>query len=64
MVDQFDASFGYRGYIFFSRVKDVFLLTDESEGAMTATLQENLTGIRVVRAFARQDHEIKQVRCP
>jgi ATP-binding cassette subfamily B protein len=24
---------------------------------MTSTLQENLTGIRVVRAFARQDHE-------
>ena len=47
-------------YIFFSRVKDVFLLTDESEGAMTATLQENLTGIRVVRAFARQDHEINK----
>lgn len=44
-------------YIFFSRVKDVFLVTDESEGAMTATLQENLTGIRVVRAFARQEHE-------
>ena len=47
-------------YIFFSRVKDVFLLTDESEGAMTAALQENLTGIRVVRAFARQDHEINK----
>jgi len=47
-------------YLFFSRVKDVFLLTDESEGAMTATLQENLTGIRVVRAFARQDHEINK----
>ena len=40
-------------YVFFSRVKDVFLLTDESEAAMTAVLQENLTGIRVVRAFAR-----------
>ena len=60
MVDLFDASFGYRGIYFFSRVKDVFLLTDESEGAMTATLQENLTGIRVVRAFARQDHEINK----
>ena len=44
-------------YLFFSKVKDVFLLTDESEGALTASLQENLTGIRVVRAFARQDHE-------
>ena len=47
-------------YIFFSKVKDVFEMTDESEGAMTATLQENLTGIRVVRAFARQSHEIER----
>ncbi|MEM7101281.1 MAG: ABC transporter ATP-binding protein [Pseudomonadota bacterium] len=45
-------------YIFFQKVKIVFEQTDESEAAMTATLQENLTGIRVVRAFARQDHEI------
>src|SRR5439155_572553 len=28
------------------------------EGAMTAVLQENLTGIRVVRAFSRQEFEI------
>lgn len=47
-------------YVFFNRVKDAFLRTDESEGAMTATLQENLTGIRVVRAFARQDHETEK----
>lgn len=47
-------------YIFFSRVKDVFQTTDESEAAMTATLQENLTGIRVVRAFARQAFEIEK----
>ena len=31
---------------------------DEAEGAMTAVLQENLTGIRVVRAFSRQEFEI------
>lgn len=45
-------------YLFFSRVKQVFQDTDEAEAAMTATLQENLTGIRVVRAFARQRYEI------
>jgi ATP-binding cassette, subfamily B, bacterial len=45
-------------YLFFSRVKAVFQVTDEAEAAMTATLQENLTGIRVVRAFARQAYEI------
>jgi ATP-binding cassette subfamily B protein len=46
--------------VFFSRVKDVFRLTDEAEAAMTAALQENLTGIRVVRAFARQAYEIEK----
>lgn len=45
-------------YLFFSGVKKVFQQTDEAEAAMTATLQENLTGIRVVRAFARQAYEI------
>jgi len=47
-------------YVFFSKVKDAFQLTDEAEAEMTATLQENLTGIRVVRAFARQDYEIEK----
>lgn len=47
-------------YIFFSKVKTVFQVTDEAEAAMTATLQENLTGIRVVRAFARQGFEIEK----
>ncbi|MEM7166764.1 MAG: ABC transporter ATP-binding protein, partial [Planctomycetota bacterium] len=43
--------------IFFRKVKVLFLKSDEAEGRMTAVLQENLTGIRVVRAFARQDFE-------
>ena len=47
-------------YVFFTKVKDVFQITDESEAAMTAVLQENLTGIRVVRAFARQSYEIEK----
>ncbi len=45
---------------FFTKVKQVFLLTDEAEGEMTAMLQENLTGIRVVRAFARQEFEMQK----
>jgi len=45
-------------YIFFSKVKQVFEVTDVAEAEMTAVLQENLTGIRVVRAFARQAFEI------
>ncbi|MDF1666135.1 MAG: ABC transporter transmembrane domain-containing protein, partial [Planctomycetota bacterium] len=44
-------------YFFFGKVKSLFLSADEAEGEMTAVLQENLTGIRVVRAFARQDFE-------
>ncbi len=45
-------------FVFFLKVKKQFKLADESEGRLTTRLQENLTGIRVVRAFARQDHEI------
>ena len=47
-------------YLFFQRVQEIFQVTDEAEGAMTATLQENLTGIRVVRAFARQEFEVSK----
>lgn len=43
--------------IFFKRVAGSFKKMDEAEGEMTTVLQENLTGIRVVRAFARQEHE-------
>ncbi|TVQ53605.1 MAG: ABC transporter ATP-binding protein [Phycisphaerales bacterium] len=43
--------------LFFLRVKKAFRLADEAEASMTARIQENLAGIRVVRAFARQDHE-------
>ena len=46
--------------IFFSKVQGSFKKTEEAEGIMTAALQENLTGVRVVRAFARQDFEIER----
>ena len=45
------------GYVYFLKIKHVFLSVDEAEGALTGVIQENLTGIRVVRAFARQDFE-------
>jgi ATP-binding cassette subfamily B protein len=45
------------GYIYFRRVKHIFKAVDEAEGELTAVIQGNLTGIRVVRAFARQDFE-------
>jgi ATP-binding cassette subfamily B protein len=43
--------------VFFVKVRNTFRLCDEAEAVMTTRLQENLTGIRVVRAFARQEHE-------
>ncbi len=43
---------------FFTKVKDLFQKRDEAEAELSARLQENLTGIRVVRAFSRQDYEI------
>jgi len=43
---------------FFGRVKRLYRCADESEGAMTSVLQENLTGIRVARAFGRERFEI------
>lgn len=46
--------------IYFSKVQKVFTETDEAEGEMTTCLQENLTGIRVVKAFAREKYEIER----
>jgi ATP-binding cassette subfamily B protein len=44
--------------VYFTRIRGAFLASDEAEARMTGILQENITGIRVVRAFARQDFEI------
>lgn len=42
---------------FFQKVKKLFEIVDEAEADLTTVIQENLTGIRVVRAFARQEFE-------
>ena len=44
--------------VFFMRVKEAFKESDEAEGRLSTVLQENLTGVRVVRAFARQEYEM------
>jgi ATP-binding cassette subfamily B protein len=44
--------------VFFHKVRNRFEEVDKAEGRLTSTLQENLSGIRVVRAFARQEYEI------
>lgn len=46
--------------MFFRKVRYLFEQVDESEGRLTTLLQENLTGIRVVRAFGRKEHEISR----
>jgi ATP-binding cassette subfamily B protein len=51
--------FGF-SVLFFRRVRSSFEDVDKAEGMLTSTLQENLTGIRVVRAFARQEFEIEK----
>lgn len=48
--------FGF-AYFFFKKVQKLFLDMDETEGALSALLQENLTGVRVIRAFGREATE-------
>lgn len=45
--------------IFYQKIAAKFKYADEAEGALSAMVQENLTGVRVVRAFGRQAQEIK-----
>lgn len=45
-------------FIFFTKVQKNFKKADEAEAKMTTVLQENLSGVRVVRAFGREKYEI------
>jgi ATP-binding cassette subfamily B protein len=45
---------------FFARVSKAYEHYQEQEAKLSATLQENLAGVRVVRAFARQAFERKK----
>ena len=42
---------------FFKRVSKAYEAYQEQEATLSSTLQENLTGVRVVKAFARQAYE-------
>ncbi len=44
-------------YIFFRRIRDQYERYQEQDAIVSTRLQENLTGVRVVKAFARQDYE-------
>lgn len=45
---------------FFRRVSKAYEHYQNQDAVVSTTLQENLTGVRVVKAFARQDHEINK----
>lgn len=44
-------------FLFFKQVQKYFQYSDEAEGKLSSVLQENLTGVRVVRAFGRAKFE-------
>src|SRR4030043_691651 len=45
---------------FGKRVSDYFLDVDNALGDLSARLQDNVSGVHVVRAFAREPHEISR----
>ncbi len=45
---------------FFRRVSKAYEAYQEQEATLSTTLQENLTGVRVVKAFARQEYEVNK----
>lgn len=45
-------------FLFFAKVKKIFLQCDEAESKMTTVLQENLSAMRVVKAFHQEQVEI------
>lgn len=45
---------------FFRRISKLYESYQSQDAIVSTTLQENLTGIRVVKAFARQDYEIQK----
>jgi ATP-binding cassette, subfamily B, bacterial len=44
--------------LFFRRVSKAYDVFQDQEAKLSTTLQENVTGVRVVKAFSRQDFEI------
>jgi ATP-binding cassette, subfamily B, bacterial len=46
--------------IFFARITKAYEAYQEQEAVLSTTIQENLTGVRVVKAYARQEFEINK----
>ncbi len=51
---------GITSVFFYSGISSRFKAADEAEGEVTAAAQENLTGVRVVRAFGREQFEVQR----
>jgi len=49
-------------FFFFKRVSKAYEAYQEQDAVLSNRLQENLTGVRVVKAFARQSYEIDQFK--
>jgi len=47
-------------YVFFIRMQKIFKTSDEAEGVLSNTIQENLSGVRVVKAFNREVYEAEK----
>lgn len=47
---------------YYRRIASRFTEVDEAEGALSTVVQENLTGVRVVRAFGRERDELAKFR--
>ncbi len=50
----------FTSLFFFKRVTKAYEAYQDQEATLSTSLQENLTGVRVVKAFARQEHEINK----
>lgn len=44
--------------LFDRRIRPAFKVVQQSLSALTSRIQENITGVRVVKAFAREGHEV------
>lgn len=47
-------------FFFFKKIEKVYESFQVQDAVLSTRLQENLTGVRVVKAFARQDYEIEK----
>ena len=47
-------------FFYYGRIAVKFKDSDEAEGSLQASVQENFTGVRVVRAFGREQYEMER----